>query len=49
MAQAAASMIDAMEDKDKLGSIAGDDTLMIICRSKIACDKIYDELLGMVN
>lgn len=49
MAQAVASIIDSMDDQDKLGSIAGDDTLMVICRTKIACERIYNELLSMVN
>lgn len=49
MAQAAASIIDSLEDPDKLGSIAGDDTLMVICRNKISCERIYNDLLNMVN
>ncbi|MGI6563556.1 MAG: arginine repressor [Clostridia bacterium] len=49
MAQAVASIIDSIEDKDKLGTIAGDDTLLIICRTDEACNRIYNELAGMVS
>ena len=49
MAQAAAFVLDAIEDNDKIGSIAGDDTLMIICRSDEAAIKIINEIIKMVK
>ncbi len=49
MAQAAAFVLDAIEDNDKIGSIAGDDTVMIICRSNEAAIKIINEIIKMVK
>ena len=48
MAQAAAAAIDAMGLQDIVGSVAGDDTIMIVMRTKkIAQDftEKYKELL----
>jgi len=41
MAPAAASAIDSMNYPEIVGSIAGDDTVLIVCRS----EKIAKELL----
>lgn len=49
MAQAAAALLDAHEDHSKLGTIAGDDTVMVICRTDESCDRIHDEILKMVK
>ncbi len=44
MAQAAASLIDAMEYKGVLGCIAGDDTIMTITKSEKDAQKIADKM-----
>lgn len=45
MAQAAASAIDALKWTEVVGTIAGDDTIMIICRA----EKIAEELVNKFN
>lgn len=45
MAQASASAIDSLGWTEILGSIAGDDTVMIICRA----EKIAEELVNKFN
>ncbi|WP_010252708.1 arginine repressor [Acetivibrio cellulolyticus] len=45
MAQAAASAIDSLKWPEIVGSIAGDDTVMIICRA----EKIAEELVNKFN
>lgn len=45
MAQAAASMIDSLKWTEIVGSIAGDDTIMIICRA----ERIAEELVNRFN
>ncbi len=45
MAQAAASAVDALKWTDIVGSIAGDDTIMIVCRA----EKIAEELVNKFN
>ncbi|HOJ80897.1 MAG TPA: arginine repressor [Clostridiales bacterium] len=45
MAQAAASAVDAMKWPEIVGSIAGDDTIMIVCRA----EKIAEELVSKFN
>lgn len=42
MAQAAASTVDAMKWTEILGTIAGDDTLIIICRAEIMAEKLVE-------
>jgi transcriptional regulator of arginine metabolism len=42
MAQASASAIDAMKWEEVVGTIAGDDTIMIVCRA----EKIAEELVN---
>ncbi len=42
MAQAAASAVDALNWPDIVGTIAGDDTIMIVCRA----EKIAEELVS---
>ena len=42
MAQAAASAVDSLKWADIVGTIAGDDTIMIVCRT----EKIAEELVG---
>lgn len=45
MAQACASSIDSMKWIEVLGTIAGDDTIMIICRA----EKIAEEMVNRFN
>lgn len=45
MAQASASAIDSLKWPEIVGSIAGDDTVMIICRA----EKIAEELVNKFN
>lgn len=45
MAQAAASSIDSLKWQEILGSIAGDDTLIIVCRA----EKIAEEIVNKFN
>lgn len=45
MAQAAASAIDSLKWGEILGSIAGDDTLLIVCRA----EKIAEEIVNKFN
>lgn len=45
MAQAVASAIDSMKWPEIVGTIAGDDTIMIVCRA----EKIAEELVNRFN
>lgn len=45
MAQASASAVDALKWTDIVGTIAGDDTIMIVCRA----EKIAEELVNKLN
>jgi len=45
MAQAAASAVDALRWPEIVGTIAGDDTIMIVCRA----EKIAEELVSKFN
>ena len=45
MAQAAASAIDSLKWSEIVGTIAGDDTIMIVCRA----EKIAEELVNRFN
>ncbi|HHV98057.1 MAG TPA: arginine repressor [Clostridiaceae bacterium] len=45
MAQAAASAIDSLKWNEILGTIAGDDTIMIVCRA----EKIAEDLVDKFN
>lgn len=45
MAQASASAVDSLKWTDIIGTIAGDDTIMIVCRA----EKIAEELVNRLN
>lgn len=45
MAQASASAIDSLKWQDIIGTIAGDDTIMIVCRA----EKIAEQLVNKFN
>jgi len=49
MAQGAASVIDAMQFPECLGSIAGDDTIFITARSEEAAQKMCKKIRNMTN
>jgi transcriptional regulator of arginine metabolism len=44
MAQASASAVDAMKWSGIVGTIAGDDTMLIICRAEQIAEKLSDKL-----
>jgi transcriptional regulator of arginine metabolism len=45
MAQASGSAIDSLKWPEVIGSIAGDDTIMIVCRA----ERIAEELVNKFN
>jgi transcriptional regulator of arginine metabolism len=49
MAQAAAAALDSMEWTEIIGSIAGDDTIMLVIRSNEASRTFALELSGLIN
>ncbi len=49
MAQGAASVLDAMQFSEALGTIAGDDTIFIVTRSEDAAQKFCKKLRSMGN
>lgn len=49
MAQAAASAIDSLKWVDIVGSIAGDDTIMIICRAERIAEEMVNKFSKMVK
>ncbi len=49
MAQGAASVLDAMQLPECLGTIAGDDTIFMITRSEDAAKRLCKELRSMGN
>jgi arginine repressor len=48
-ANAIGSLIDAMEWSEVMGTICGDDTILIICRTKAQSKAIVDRLIGLLN
>lgn len=49
MAQGAASVLDAMQLPEYLGSIAGDDTIFVTTRSEDSAQKLCKKLRNMAN
>ena len=49
MAQAVAAAIDALGWSDIVGTIAGDDTILIICRAEKIAEDLMDKFLRMVR
>lgn len=45
---AIAALIDNLEWTEIMGTISGDDTLLIICRSKQESEKVVEKILSMV-
>lgn len=48
-AQPIAEAIDAEDNPDILGTIAGENTILIICRSEAARDRVAKRLLGLAR
>ncbi|CAM4230832.1 transcriptional regulator AhrC/ArgR [Paenibacillus tarimensis] len=48
-ANSIAALIDNMEWSEVMGTISGDDTILIICRTKEHSDEIVQSLLDMLN
>lgn len=48
-AQAVAAELDAMEWDEMLGSIAGDDTILIITKTKVSADTLHSKLKKMTT
>ncbi|WP_219836452.1 transcriptional regulator AhrC/ArgR [Paenibacillus sp. R14(2021)] len=48
-ANAIGAMIDNMEWVEIMGTICGDDTILLICRTKSQSSEIVDRLLGLMN
>lgn len=44
MANAVGAEIDALEDKDILGTVAGDDTILCVLRDSEACERLAERL-----
>ena len=49
MAQASASAVDSLKWTDIVGSIAGDDTIMIVCRAEKIAEELVNKLSRMIN
>lgn len=48
-AQAAAAAIDGLNWKEIVGTIAGDDTILVVARSKSAVKEIIEKLENLIN
>lgn len=49
MAQACASAIDSLKWPDIIGTIAGDDTIMVVCRAEKIAEELVDKLNKMAK
>ena len=49
MAQAVASAIDSLNLSETLGTIAGDDALLIVCRTKDYADNVVETLMSLIE
>lgn len=49
MAQAVASVIDSLSLNETIGTIAGDDSIMIVCRAEKIADELVDRFSRMVK
>ncbi|MCP3772564.1 transcriptional regulator ArgR [Paenibacillus sp. MZ04-78.2] len=48
-ASAIAALIDSLEWNEIMGTISGDDTILIICRTKDHSSHIVNQILGMLS
>lgn len=49
MAQASASAVDTLKWTEIVGTIAGDDTMMIVCRAERIAEELVDKLSKMIK
>lgn len=49
MAQGVAAVLDALNDDSIMGTIAGDDTIMIITKSELKAKELSDKLKNLLN
>lgn len=49
MAQASASAVDSLKWSDIVGTIAGDDTIMIVCRAEKIAEELVDKFNRMIK
>ncbi len=49
MAQAVAATLDALGWNDIVGTIAGDDTMMVVCRAEKIAEDLMDKITRMVR
>lgn len=49
MGPAVAAAIDSLNFEEALGSIAGDDTIMLVCRTEKHAEEIVKALIGLVE
>ena len=49
LAQAVAAGIDALHDSDLLGSVAGDDCIILVSKSEEASVRIIDKIKSIAN
>ncbi len=48
-AQSVGALIDQLDWQEMMGSICGDDTCLIICRSEDDREQVYRRFMGMLN
>ncbi len=49
MAQASASAVDALKWPEIVGTIAGDDTILIVCRAELIAEELVNKLSKMIK
>ena len=49
MAQAVASTVDSLKNTGILGSIGGDDTVMVVCRTEKYAESLVENILRLTN
>jgi len=49
MAQASASAVDALKWPEIIGTIAGDDTIMVVCRAELIAEELVNKLSKMTK
>lgn len=49
MAQASASAVDALKWAEIVGTIAGDDTIMVVCRAELIAEALVNKLSKMTK
>jgi transcriptional regulator of arginine metabolism len=49
MAQASASAVDSLKWPEIVGTIAGDDTILIVCRAELIAEELVNKLSKMIK